>query len=147
MISKTSDRTLFFLFFGKGVYFIFYPCSDEPYKKRKVASFVRPLLLHKQCLRFFLLDDLFAVVITAVRADTVREIEFSAVRALDHSGCCELPYVAASLIAASLGSFPLRYCHFNSSYVDLKRQNRILRLQPLYYTSIISNYQVVFAIF
>ena len=73
-----------------------------------------------QFLRFFFhLDDLFAVVVTAVRADTVSEIEFAAVRALDHPGSCELPNVAASLITTGFGSFSLRCCHYVSSCVSV----------------------------
>ena len=61
-------------------------------------------------LRFFV-DDLFAVVVTAILANAVREIVFAAVLALNHAGQYQFPNVGTSLISARFGCFSLRNCH------------------------------------
>lgn len=63
-------------------------------------------------LRFFsCLDDLLAIVVAACLANTVSNVVFAAVRALNHAGHFELPYVGTSLVASCFGCFSLRYSH------------------------------------
>ena len=59
---------------------------------------------------FCCLDDLFAVVVTALRANVMRHLRLVALRAGNETGSIELP-VGAALIAACLGSLALWYCH------------------------------------
>jgi len=58
-----------------------------------------------------LLDDFLALVVAAVATCLVGELQSAAVAALDQRGRLQLPNVAATLIAASLGMMSLRYCH------------------------------------
>ena len=59
---------------------------------------------------FCCLDDLFAVVVTAFRANGMRHLRLVALRAGNVAGSRELP-VGAALVAAGLGSLALWYCH------------------------------------
>ena len=57
------------------------------------------------------LDDFFAIVCSAVLADTVREDHLSALGASDHSGEIESFLSCASSVATCCGNFSFRYCH------------------------------------
>ena len=65
------------------------------------------------------LDDLdFAAVVgTALRAHSVRQMQSTALGACHQSGSCQLPYGRTSLIASLLGYFSLRDCHVDTSLV------------------------------
>jgi hypothetical protein len=60
---------------------------------------------------FFHLDDFLALVVAAVRANSVGSLQLATLGALGKSGHFQLPNVGASFILASLGMFSLRYCH------------------------------------
>jgi hypothetical protein len=66
-------------------------------------------------LALYLVENLLAIVETALLANAVSEIHFSAVGALCHSGSLKLPHAGASGVSASLRSFCLWYCHFATS--------------------------------
>ena len=59
---------------------------------------------------FCCLDDLFAVVVTALRANVMRHLRLVALRAGNEARSIEFP-VGAALVAACLGSLTLWYCH------------------------------------
>ena len=61
--------------------------------------------------------DLTAVVGTAFRAHSVRQMQRAALGACHETGSRQLPNGAASLIASLLGYFSLRYCHVDTSLV------------------------------
>ncbi len=59
--------------------------------------------------------DLAAVIGTALRAHSVRQMQRAALGACHETGSRQLPNGAASLIASLLGYFSLRYCHVDTS--------------------------------
>ena len=61
--------------------------------------------------------DLTAIVGTALRAHSVRQMQRTALGACHQTGSRQLPHGAASLIASLLGYFSLRYCHVDTSLV------------------------------
>ena len=61
--------------------------------------------------------DLAAVVIAALRAHSVGEMQRAALGARHQRGSCQLPYGRTSLIASLLGYFSLRDCHVDTSLV------------------------------
>ena len=61
--------------------------------------------------------DLTAIVGTALRAHSVRQMQRTALGAGHQTGSRQLPHGAASLIASLLGYFSLRYCHVDTSLV------------------------------
>ena len=65
------------------------------------------------------LDDLdfTAVVVTALLAHSVRQVQRTAFGACDESGGSQLPVRAAALVASCFGYFSLRYCHLDTSLI------------------------------
>jgi len=63
----------------------------------------------------YLVENLLAVVETALLANAVSEIHLTAVGALCHCGSFKLPNAGASGVSASLRCFCLWYCHFATS--------------------------------
>ena len=63
------------------------------------------------------LFDLAAIVGTALRAHSVRQMQRATLGASHETGSRQLPHGAASLIASLLGYFSLRYCHVDTSLV------------------------------
>ena len=61
--------------------------------------------------------DLTAIVGTALRAHSVRQMQRTALGACHQTGSRQLPHGAASLVASLLGYFSLRYCHVDTSLV------------------------------
>jgi len=89
---------------------------------------------------FFTGDNQLTIVVTAVAANAMCQVVFSAVRALYHSGHIELPNVGTSLVSSCLRCFSLRYSH------DYTSLGSIGRMFTVYYNIPIPIYQVVFAI-
>lgn len=86
---------------------LFYcPHCRSAYKKSQASKGMSGSLPASFCC----LDDLFAVVVTALRANVMRHLRLVALRAGNETGSIELP-VGAALIAACLGSLALWYCH------------------------------------
>lgn len=56
-------------------------------------------------------NDLASLIESASLASSVRQNSLSAVGAFCETGHCQLPYVAATLVASCLGYFTLRYGH------------------------------------
>ena len=61
--------------------------------------------------------DLTAIVGTALRAHSVRQMQRTALGAGHQTGSRQLPHGAASLVASLLGYFSLGYCHVDTSLV------------------------------
>ena len=61
--------------------------------------------------------DLTAIVGTALRAHSVRQMQRTALGASHQTGSRQLPHGAASLVASLLGYFSLGYCHVDTSLV------------------------------
>ncbi len=59
-------------------------------------------------------DNLLTLVGSASSANSVCEVVFTALGALNHTRHFELPYVRSSLITSRAGDFLLRYCHFTT---------------------------------
>lgn len=57
-------------------------------------------------------DYLLSIVGTTSSANSVSEIELTALRALYHTRHIKLPDVRTSLVTSRFGDFLLRYCHF-----------------------------------
>ena len=89
---------------------------------------------------FFASNNELAIVVTAVTANAMRQIVFSAMRTLYHAGHFELPNVGTSLVSSCLGCFSLRYSH------DYTSLGSIGRMFTVYYNIPIPIYQVVFVI-
>ena len=90
-----------------GLQGLFYcPHCRSAYKKSQASKGMSGSLPASFCC----LDDLFAVVVTALRANVMRHLRRVALRAGNATGSIELP-VGAALIAACLGSLALWYCH------------------------------------
>ena len=77
---------------------------NEPLKLSFKGSLIREL--------FTFSNDLFAVVVTAFSANTVRHFHFVTLRAFYHARYSQFP-VSAARIATCFGHFSLRYCHFS----------------------------------
>lgn len=75
------------------------------------VPFSRTVLEDLLCFSFSLINDFYAVVMTASLAYTVIKIILTAVRALNHVRSLELAVIGTSLISASFRNFSLRYCH------------------------------------
>ncbi len=94
--------------------------GDKMRKKAGGKLRFPPAWTHKNLLvRCHRLDDLdFAAVVgTALRAHSVRQMQSTALGACHQSGSCQLPYGRTSLIASLLGYFSLRDCHVDTSLV------------------------------
>ena len=94
--------------------------GDKTHKKAGGKLRFPPAWTHKNLLvRCHRLDDLdFAAVVgTALRAHSVRQMQSTALGACHQSGSCQLPYGRTSLIASLLGYFSLRDCHVDTSLV------------------------------
>ena len=61
--------------------------------------------------------DLTAIIGTALRAHSVRQMQRTALGACHQTGSRQLPHGAASLIASLFGYFSLRDCHVDTSLV------------------------------
>ena len=86
---------------------------------------MRPVTLElRQSRLFFDLDDFLTVISSASFANSVRQIVFSAFRALYHAGEIQLPYVGASPVTSCLRYFSLRYSHV--TYTSRDFYTRIL---------------------
>src|SRR5699024_521844 len=73
-------------------------------------SVIHPCCRKEKC-NSALLDDFLALVVAAVAAGLVGELERAAVAALHQRGGLQLPDVAAELVAAGLGKMSLGYYH------------------------------------
>ena len=75
--------------------------------------------MRKSLLRDNGLDDLdlAAIVVTALLAHSVRQVQRTAFRACDETGNRQLPVRAAALVASCFGYFSLRYCHCDTSLI------------------------------
>ena len=67
-------------------------------------------------LALYLVENLLAIVETALLANALSEIHLTAVGALCHCGSLKLPNAGASGVSASLRSFCLWYCHVATSW-------------------------------
>ena len=56
-------------------------------------------------------DDLLAIIVSAILANTMGQLHLVALRAFYDSGLGQLP-VRTTAASTSLRDFPLRYCHF-----------------------------------
>ena len=74
-----------------------------------------PIILYdalNELLLFFVhLDDLFAIIVTAMSANPVCELLVVALGAFNNSGSGKLP-ISSTLITPCFRCFSLRYCHF-----------------------------------
>lgn len=61
--------------------------------------------------------DLAAVVVTALLAHSVRQVQRTAFGASNETGSLQLPNGAAALVASCFGYFSLRYCHCDTSLI------------------------------
>ena len=85
---------------------------------------------------FCCLDDLFAVIVTALRANVMRHLRLVALRAGNVAGSRELP-VGAALVAAGLGSLALWYCHLiftSEAYVPSVKSMQWVDAGWMYFT-------------
>ena len=61
--------------------------------------------------------DLAAIVVTALLAHSVRQVQRTAFGASNETGSLQLPNGAAALVASCFGYFSLRYCHCDTSLI------------------------------
>ena len=84
---------------------------SERVQKRKNPESLRLQGRFSDFRLFFCFDDLFAVIVTAFRAHTVRHLQFVALGAFNQVRSSQFP-VRATGITTCFGHFSLRYCHF-----------------------------------
>ena len=100
---------------GKTVRFgLWTDCGKKTHfsKKRKTVPYRHRFSYE---LALYLVENLLAIVETALLANAVSEIHLTAVGALSHCGSFKLPNARASGVSASLRCFCLWYCHFATS--------------------------------
>ena len=70
----------------------------------------------------FLSDNNLILVITAISANSVRQLQLAAVFAAREIRSFEFPDCRTSFIASRAGNFPLRYCHYRTPPLRNKKQ-------------------------
>ena len=98
---------------------------------KKVRREESSSLLKQACSHLFCDDgldnlDLTAVVVTALLAHSVRQVQRTAFGACNETGDRQLPVRAAALVASCFGYFSLRYCHCDTSLI-IQRPGSVAR--------------------
>ena len=96
-------------------------------RNKKVRREDTSSLLKQACSQSLFCDDgldnldLAAVVVTALLAHSVRQVQRTAFGACNETGDRQLPVRAAALVASCFGYFSLRYCHYDTSLIFQRR--------------------------
>ena len=95
---------------------------NSAHRRKKLGGKNPSSLLKQACSHLFCDDglddlDLAAIVVTALLAHSVRQVQRTAFGACNETGDRQLPVRAAALVASCFGYFSLRYCHCDTSLI------------------------------